>query len=74
MARLLFRHRAYHLQYKCPFGDVPRRAQQGKLSMEYLTVIDNTLEEDDETSAAELHALLLEAGVRVSISTIHSTR
>ena len=32
------------------------------------------LEEDDETSEAELHALLLEAGVRASISTIQSTR
>ena len=35
--------------------------------MEHLAIIDNTLEEDDETSAAELHALLLETGVKVSI-------
>ena len=35
--------------------------------MEHLAIIDNILEEDDKTLAAELHALLLEAGVRVSI-------
>ena len=35
--------------------------------MEHLTIIDNTLEEGDEISAAELHALLLEAGVSVPI-------
>ena len=35
--------------------------------MEHLTIIDNTLEEDDKISAAELYALLLEAGVRLSI-------
>ena len=43
-------------QYKRPFGNVSRQVQQGKLSLEYLTIIDNTLEEDDETLAAELHA------------------
>ena len=35
--------------------------------MEHIEVIDNTLEEDYEISATELHALLLEAGVSVSI-------
>ena len=35
--------------------------------MEHLVIINNTLEEDDKTLAAELHAFLVEAGVRVSI-------
>ena len=34
-----------------------------KLSLEHLAVIENALEEEDETSAAELCARLLEAGV-----------
>ena len=38
------------------------QVQQRKLLMEHLAIIDNTLEEDDETSAVELHNLLLEVG------------
>ena len=35
--------------------------------MKRFAIIDNTLEENDKILAAELHALLLEAGVSVSI-------
>ena len=44
--------------------------------MEHFVIIDNTLEEDNETLAAELHSLLLEGRVSVQyyLSAIQSTR
>ena len=54
--------------------DMPRPVQPGKLSLEHLKIIDSALEQDDETSAVELHGLLHEAGIRVSISTIQRAK
>lgn len=54
--------------------DLPRPVPPGKLSLEHLKMIDNALEQDDETSTAELRAMLREAGVRVSLSTVQRTK
>ena len=54
--------------------DMPRPVRPGKLSLEHLRIIDSALEQDDETSAAELRGLLREAGARVSVSTIQRAK
>ena len=54
--------------------DLPRPVPPTKLSLEHLQMIDSKLEEDDETSAAELQRILHDTGIRVSASTIQRAK
>ena len=51
-------------------SDLPRPLKETILSPELLMMIDDAVAQDDEISTPELRAMLQEAGVQVSISTI----
>jgi len=51
-------------------SDLPRLAKRRKLSLQHLKFIDEAITEDDEISTSDLHGLLQEAGLNVSLSTV----
>ena len=55
-------------------SDLPRPVRPKKLSPEHLIMIDDAVAKDDEISTSELRAMLQEAGVHVSISTIQRAK
>jgi len=55
-------------------SDLPRPVTSRKLKLEHLRLIDDALAEDDEVSMPELRAMLQDARVRVSISTIQRAK
>ena len=55
-------------------SDLPRPVKPRKLSPEQLVMVDDAVAQDDEISTPELCAMLQEAGVHVSISTIQRAK
>ena len=55
-------------------SDKLRPLQSRKLKLEHLSLIDDTLAHDDETSTTELRAKLLEIGLNVSRSTVQRAK
>ena len=55
-------------------SDLPRPLKETILSPELLMMIDDAVAQDDKISTPELRAMLQEAGVQVSISTIQRAK
>ena len=47
----------------------PGSGRPSKITQEIRTLVDQQMEKDDETSAVQLHALLLSSGYTISLST-----